>query len=241
MKKNMKDGTVTVTMSSDELSEYLAHKEAKELAAAQERAKAERQAYRQLSEEAVSQMMPLIKDIHERLKKAKTEVYCAFKTLIDTKSSLYEGAGSQRSHSFRSADGTARITIGYHHRDAWDDMVDVGVSKVQAYVSSLAKDEESATLVAMLLDLLAKDKQGNLQADKVLQLAKYADESGSEDFIDGVRIIQESYRPERTRLYVRAEERNAFGSWVTIPLGLTEVDDRTLLSTVKSNTANAAL
>ncbi len=97
-----------------------------------------------------------------------------------------------------------------------------GIAKVKMYVSSLAKDSDSETLVNMILDLLSTDKQGNLQADKVLQLAKYADIVNDEEFSDGVRIIQEAYKPEKTKLFIRAEERNDQGKWVNVPLGITE-------------------
>ena len=38
----------------------------------------------------------------------------------------------------------------------------------------------------------------------------------------GLRIIQEAYRPEPTKTYVVAEEKNDLGAWVSVPLGMTE-------------------
>lgn len=214
--------TVAVEMTAEELAELQAMREAKAKEQAKQRAKEERTAYRVLAESAVDEIMPRIKALNKELYETKQAAYELFKTLIDTKSNLFNVDSTQRSHTFRNANSTARIIIGYHKRDAWDDTVEVGIAKVKQYVSSLAKDEDSATLVSMILDLLSTDKQGNLQADKVLQLAKHADSSGDQEFKDGVQIIYESYKPELTKLFVRADERNEQGKWVSIPLGITE-------------------
>lgn len=219
---NTENKTVAVEMTAEELAELQALREARAKNEAERRAKDERNAYRALAESAVDEMMPVIKKLNQSLVTSKMIVYEAFRTLIAAKKGLFAVADKQRSHTFRNGDSTARITIGFHQRDAWDDTVDVGIAMVKQYVSSLAKDEDSATLVSMILDLLSTDRQGNLQADKVLQLAKYADSSANEDFKEGVRIIQEAYRPEKTKLFIRAEERNADGRWVCIPLGITE-------------------
>ena len=214
MKENKK---VAVVITAEELEEFQALKEAKAKEDAKQRAREERDAYKGLAESTVDDMMPRIKALNRELLETKMAVYEAFRTLIDTKSNLFGIA-----HTFRNAQSSSRITIGFHQRDAWEDTVAEGIAKVKMYVSSLAKDSDSETLVNMILDLLSTDKQGNLQADKVLQLAKYADIVNDDEFSDGVRIIQEAYKPEKTKLFIRAEERNEQGKWVNIPLGITE-------------------
>jgi hypothetical protein len=50
-----------------------------------------------------------------------------------------------------------------------------------------------------------------------------AEESGNADFIDGVRIIEDAYQPQVSRLFLKAYVRNAgTGAWDQIPLGMTE-------------------
>jgi hypothetical protein len=49
-----------------------------------------------------------------------------------------------------------------------------------------------------------------------------ADDSGSEQFIDGVRIIEAAYRPAISKFYVKAEKKNEKNEWEIIPLGMTE-------------------
>ena len=128
----------------------------------------------------------------------------------------------QRSHSFLSTDGTKRIIIGYYQRDGWDETVEDGIAKVRDYISSLAGDDETRKLVDIILDLLSRDGKGNLKADKVLQLDKYAASIQDVRFSEGVAIIKEAYRPVRTKDFVRAQTKNAMGGWDDLPLGMTE-------------------
>lgn len=208
---------VAVELTAEELRhlEELRHKR---------QAKAERDAYLQLSHEQVGQYLPKIKDLHRAMAELKAEIYEAFQALIRSKEEMGAiKAGGQRSHTFRNEDSTGRITIGYHQRDAWDDTVHLGIDKVKEYLTTLAKDEASEDLVEIIHTLLSPNKQGELQADKVLQLAQHAERSRSPLFKEGVEIIQEAYRPERTKLFIQAEERNDKGAWVGIPLNMTAV------------------
>jgi hypothetical protein len=107
--------------------------------------------------------------------------------------------------------------------DGYDDTVEDGVAIVKEHITSLAGNEQKTrSLVEMVLKLLAKDAAGNLKASRVLQLRKLADESGNERFIEGVRIIEESYRPAPSKTFLRAEERDENSGWKSIPLGMTE-------------------
>lgn len=132
----------------------------------------------------------------------------------------------QFSHTFTNSDSTLRLTLGVNTVDGWNDMAETGIAMVRKYIESLATDEKTKTLVNTVLRLLSKDKQGNLNASRVLQLAKMAEESNDDQFKEGVKIIQESYMPTETRRYIRAQYRDETtgNGWRNIPLGITDVD-----------------
>ena len=58
-------------------------------------------------------------------------------------------------------------------------------------------------------------------ADRV-QLRRVAEETGNERFLEGVRIIEESYQPEVSKQFIKAELKDLNGAWRSIPLGMTE-------------------
>lgn len=224
LKIMVQDKRQVVEITAEEMEEYKALKKKQEKEEQAQLQAEERKVYREMAMQTVDEMFPKVKQLNATLRQGRQEVWEAFEAIINAKCDLFSEKlrEGQRSHSFMSSDGTKRIIIGRHQRDNWDDTVEAGIAQVKEYVSSLAKDRETETLVSMLLELLAKDRQGNLQVDKVLQLAKYAQESDSDLFKEGVRIIQESYRPELTKLFIRAEERGEEGKWVNIPLNITE-------------------
>ena len=74
----------------------------------------------------------------------------------------------------------------------------------------------------MVFRLLAKDSKGAIKASRVMQLRKMAEESQSERFIEGVKVIEEAYQPAISKQFIRAEYKDENGMWKSIPLGMTE-------------------
>lgn len=215
--------TVKVEMTPEEFARYkqaMAEQSRRDEA---QRAKEEREAYRSLAATTVDEFFPRLESTSNTLSKMKRVLYNAFSQVVETKREVMgaEPKG-QRSHSFLSTDGTKRIIIGYYQRDGWDETVEDGIAKVRDYISSLAGDEETRKLVDIILDLLSRDGKGNLKADKVLQLDKYAESIQDVRFSEGVAIIKEAYRPVRTKDFVRAQVKNDMGGWDDLPLGMTE-------------------
>lgn len=213
----------TVIMTADEKAEFEAFQKAKAKKLAEEQAKTEREQYRQMVDEEVKRAIPVLRQLSESLRKTKEQVFANFNTILDMKSDVMKlTKDNQKSHTFTDSEGRYRLTLGTYMLDGYDDTVEDGVSMVKEYLTSLAGDEKTRALVDMVLKLLAKDAQGNLKASRVLQLRKLANDSANERFIEGVRVIEESYRPVPSKTFLRAEERDQDKGWKSIPLGITE-------------------
>lgn len=128
----------------------------------------ERRVYKELVSEKVEGLFPRLQEISGRLAEAKQEVYSEFEAALGMKAELYDVPGDQNSHSFINKAATKRIVIGACQKDDYDDTVNEGIGKVKAFISSLARDEESTMLVQSILRLLARDQKGNLKASRVM-------------------------------------------------------------------------
>lgn len=217
----------TVKMSAAELAEYQAFKAAQEKKKAEERRKQQRIDYTNMVDEELAAAIPELQNLSEDIKAVKTRVFDNFKAIIELKGEMFfEKKGEALdvdSHSFTSSDGSMRLRLGQYLNDNYLDTAEDGVKMIREYISGLATDEKTQALVKMVLKLLAKDAKGTLKAQRILQLRKIADESGAEQFIEGVRIIEEAYRPIPTRTFLRADIKDPkTGAWVAIPLGMTE-------------------
>lgn len=193
----------------------------KELAAEEQKMKAVRGKYKENVEKVLPKLFTTLQRASQQLATAKKEVYTRLSGLVDEKSKAYGREADQGSHTFTNADGLS-ITIGYRQNDGWDDTVTVGIQKVTDFLQSLGKDDDSKTLVKGVMQLLAKDKAGNLKASRVLQLKKMAEDTGRKDFIDAIQIIQDAYRPARSKQFVTCKYKDADGTSIELPLSISD-------------------
>lgn len=215
-------GNVNVQMSAEERAEFEAFRAEKAKKAAAEKARQDRETYKQLVDETVNAIFPGLEELSRLLAKRKKDAYDRFHQALLMKAELYENTSDNKSNTFINKDGNRRITLGQYEVDNYDDTVNEGIAKVKAFIGSLAKDNESRLLVDAIMKLLTKDKKGNLKASRVMQLRKMAEDSGNSNFLDGVRIIEAAYRPTVSKFYVKAEKKADNGQWVSVPLGITE-------------------
>lgn len=178
--------------------------------------------WKSLVDETVKSCFPRLIGISEKLQKNKSDIREMFRKAIELKQGIYGVKETQKSHQFMDADGQFRITLGVNVIDNYDDTVETGIQIVKDYMGTLAKDDNSRLLVGTIMRLLAKDQKGTLKASRVLQLQQMAEQCGDPDFLEGVRIIRHAYSPVDSKTYIKAEYRDENGSWVNVPLGMTE-------------------
>jgi hypothetical protein len=200
--------------SAKELKEALAKLEIKK--------DADRIAYKELVEQTVPKAIFKLALASEVLSNAKTEAFQYFEDILKLKSEVFGVKEKQQSHTFSFEGG--EVQIGYRITDGWDDTVNAGIAKVEKYISSLAKDTETAALVDMVFNLLKKDAKGNLKGSRVLELQKLTAKFSDEEFADGVDIISKSYKPVRSVWFVEAALIDENKNKTPIPLSMSAVD-----------------
>ena len=222
--------SIKLEMSADEYAAYQAFKAEAARKEAKERVEALKNNYKEMAERFIAKTIKKLTPLSEKIRQVKAEVLEEAAAIQQLKAQLLEidGKSMPKSHTFTSADGTKRVTIGVYETDGYDDTVEEGVAIVKEYIESLASDEKSQQLVKMVMSLLQRSANGALKASRVVRLHKLADESGDARFIEGVRIIEAAYRPAVSRTYIRCEirqmdpETGVVKDWEAIPLGMTE-------------------
>lgn len=217
-----------VQMTAEERQRYEAWKAEDEKKQAAAERKRQREEYASMVDDEINTAIPQLRELSEAIRTVKDTVFGNFDAILKMKAEILGlTKDDQRSHTFTNSDSTLRITLGVNCIDGYRDTVEDGIAMVKAYIESLATDDKSKVLVSAVLRLLSRDGQGNLKASRVLQLRKMAEESGDDRFIEGVRIIEESYQPTVTKRYIRAEYKDSKGAWRYIPLDMTAVDQLT--------------
>ena len=217
--------TENVEMTAEERKEFEAFKAEREKKRREAERKEQRKNYASLVDEEIAAAIPQLRDMSEQLKTVKDTIFGNFQAILEMKSDILGiSLDDQASHTFTNSDSTLRIMLGANCIDGYRDTVEDGIAMVRSYIESLAKDDATKALVNAVLRLLSRDGQGNIKASRVLQLRKMAEDSGDELFIEGVRIIEESYQPTISKKYIRAQYKDKNGQWRYIPLSMTDVD-----------------
>lgn len=212
-----------ITMTAAELKEFETYKAAKAAQQAKEERKKNLNTYNAMIDEQVNETIPELQSVSEQLSMVKKAVFDNFQSLLDMKKDVMKiTKDGQRSHTFTNSDGNSRIILGYHVLDNYKDTVQDGIDMVKEYISGLAKDKETQSLVNMVLKLLSKDQKGNLKASRVLQLRQIAEKVNNEKFTEGVEIIMNSYAPTPSKKFIQAFAKNDKDEWEVIPLSLTD-------------------
>lgn len=215
----------TVTMTAEQMAEWEDFQAEKARKQEAEKRKSDLDAYRTMIDEQISDTIPELVSLADQLSTVKRAVFGNFKALLDMKhSTLKMTKDGQKSHTFTSSDGRARIELGCYQLDNYDDTANNGIAMIKEWIQSKAKDDETKALVEMVMKLLAKDQKGTLKASRVLQLRNMADKVKDERFSEGVQIIMDAYRPIPSRQFIRASVKGEDGEWESIPLSITDAE-----------------
>lgn len=213
----------TEQISAEELQAFRAYQAKQE---EERQRQAFREQYRELVDSEIGSAYLALRQLSDDMAQVKQTVMDNFRAVIEMKTEqlgLTNDEG-QYSHTFTNSDSSVRITLGNYTIDSYRDTVEDGIKMVRDYLQSLVKDDTTAALVGAVLKLLSRDKSGRLKASRVLQLRRLADESGSDTFIRGVRLIEESYDPQLSKSYIRLDVKDDnTGGWRAIPLNLSGV------------------
>lgn len=210
-------------MTAAERASLKAQLEAEERAEKQKR-EYDVAAYKSAVDEFCRLKFSRLKALSEEMRCLKNEVFAEAETLIKLKEELFKTKSDRHSNQFTTSDGKITVALGYRTNDGWDDTVNVGVDKVKTFIKSLAKDEDSAALTEMVMNLLAKDRKGNLKASRVLQLREIARKSGYPQLIEATDIIQNAYRPVDTCQFISVSYKDDKGVKQTLPLSLAAME-----------------
>ena len=189
-----------VEMTPEEKAQFEAFQKEQARKAKIEAKREQRKQLQEMTDSVMAEAVAELMDCNKQLVATKLKVMETFSTLMELRKEVNEEAGKkeQDTYMFTNSEGTQRIQIGYNMNDNYLDQVEEGIAKVKTYLESLAKDDQSKELIALVLRLLARDQKGNLKASRVIQLGQLAEKSGNEDFQEGMRIIREAYRPTRS-------------------------------------------
>lgn len=181
--------------------------------------------YRTLVDETIENLIPRLVEVSSSMSDLKRLAFEEFQNAISMKKDLFglKGEGEQKSYTFSNSSSTKRIQIGYYTIDAWADTVNEGIEIVMEWLNGLSSNDKEKALVKAVTRLLSRSANGNLNAKKVMELRNTVGDIATDRVKEGIDLIEKSYKPERSKTFIRVEIKNELGQWENIPLNITEV------------------
>ncbi len=179
----------------------------------------ERKEYKELASERVIENFEVLKELSEAITGVKKSIFEDFKTIIELKEEIYSVKDNQRSHTFTTEDGKS-ISLGYRVSDAFDDEVHAGIEKVKNWVYSEVAGTNNERIKKIISSMLKEDKNGNLNAKRVLELRQIAMDVNDEELNEAVEIIEKAYKPQKSCYFIEASYKDESGKKVGVPLSI---------------------
>lgn len=176
-------------MTTKELEEFLKAKK-KDEAAKREREKAKYEKDRDASIEHVMEAAREASLALNRLKDIVTVIMDEQHRKLDEYGALRKN--SKGGFTVSNTDGTARVTRRIDSDPKWDERAEKGVALIREFLADTVKKRDKK-LFEILLSFLERNKKGDLEYAKVLTLMQHRDKYSDERWLEGLRLLEESY------------------------------------------------
>nr|WP_320037160.1 DUF3164 family protein [uncultured Bacteroides sp.] len=184
----------------------------------------DRSTYKNLKEEFVLRNFTILESLSRQMQEVKQRIFQDSEVLVNMKNALFNVKGNRQTDTFTSESGKYSIKLGNRTYEGWDDSVEIGIEKVQNFIRSMAKDDNSAALVDTVMRLLAKDRKGSLKANKVIELEQLALKTQNPEFLEGIKIIKDAYRPSPSCTFIEVRYKDENGKEKTLPLSISSIE-----------------
>lgn len=183
-----------------------------------------REDYQAIKEQQVNETFDKLTKLSTDMEVEKVDIFNQFGSLIAMKKEIYNLTDDQlelqQSHTFTTDDGNRSIILGSNVIDRWTDDVNIGINGVKSWIEKGIADERSKGLIRAFLK---PNKDGQLKASRVLEMAQEAAKIGDKELIEHIDFIRDQYRPMKTSTYVKAKYKDSNNQWQWLALSMSQV------------------
>jgi len=200
--------------SAAELKKMLAEAEAAEKA---EREKA-RLEYEQSKESTINALISAATSVNQIVSDFKKDVHLEFEKHAE----LLEQYGGIRSNSkggfsLISKDGSLKVTRHRSTTPQWDERSEKALELISDFLRDTVKKRD-VKIYDILQSFLQKNKKGDLEYSKVMQLLTHKDKYEDPRWIEGLDLLQESFSIQLRCYSYSFHQKDDQGSWEPIDI-----------------------
>lgn len=209
------------SMSSEQLAQLEAQLEAKKKAEKEKRMN-DLKALDQLEDETVRELVKEAQPLSLAIVDFKRRWIERIKPLIEMKISLSKAKNGQEQYQFKTSDGSSSAIIRYNKTDRYDDGINVGIGYAKEWLSQQADTEKSRQLIAIIDDLLSRDRKGNYSPIDLMKFIKSAKEIGDDLMLKAADAVEQCIYEEATSISLLVFCLDEMGVKRQLPLSATK-------------------
>lgn len=201
-------------LTAEELEELLEKKRKKEAM----KAEADRKKYEAERDELVVNMANVALDLNRQMREFKQ---AAFDQLLQFKERLDEYGeirkNSKGGFSLVNDAGDARVKYTYRSLSFWDERSAKAEDLLKDFLADTIKKKDQ-TLHDIILELLEKNKKGQLEFARISKLYKYEDRYNDPRWKEALKLFKESFNSSESKYDLYFQVKDERGEWQTLNL-----------------------
>lgn len=196
-------------MTAEELETYLRELKQKEA----DKAERERKKYEALRDKKIEHIMKKAQQLYDELS--------AFKALchheMDEQAQTLSDYGKIRSNSkggftITNSRGDLRITRRRDTEPSWDERSTKAIELIKSFLSECIKKRDEK-MHEILMSFLQRNDKGDLEYSRVMSLLQHQDKFTDERWVEGLKLLKESYGNHLKGYGYEFKVKNESGNW----------------------------
>lgn len=210
------------SLTTEERAALMAELEAQQKADREKR-EADRKALTEMENDAVAEVLKQVEDVSNAIVMFKRNCIAKMDPLIKMKAELGKAADKQRTFSFKTSDGSAKIEIVYNETTKYDDGIHAGVEFAKQWLTEKAEEsEESRMMTSIIEDLLGKSRTGTYDVSNLWAFVQSAEEYDVPLLKAAAESVKKSLYKEMTSVSVKVYRKDELGQMRQLPLSATK-------------------
>lgn len=206
--------TTNTELSIEEMEALLKKKKEQQ----RKKREAEKLAYEANRDKAVQQLLNKAKQLNTELEAFKKQCH----VVMDEQAIKLAEYGAMRSNSkggfkIDSACGTMRVARRRDTEPSWDERSQKAIELIKGFLFDTVKKRDQK-LYEILMSFLERNKNGDLEYSRVMDLIKHEDKFDDDRWKEGLKLIRESFSNHLRGYGYEFKTKDASGKWNNIGL-----------------------
>lgn len=215
-----------VTYTSEQLEKMLAETKAKEKAekqAEKKRREKERQDYEASRDSKVLEMMEMARNLNIMMAEFKLKCHDVFdehKEILNQYGTIK--SNSKGGFSLQHSNGEIKIARVLATQPQWSEVSMKGVEILKNFLVNTVKKRD-LKIFELLFAFLQKNKHGDLEYSRVMELLKHQDTFEEPEWLEGLKLLKEGYSIAQRGYHYTFHEKDEHGTMNPVSLNFSSI------------------